>query len=329
VVFNSAGSAESTGASLLVRYGPAVTVQPADVFVRIKPDPAAPTFATASFTPGISSFNPPVRYQWFFNGSLLAGATNSTLTYTNVQLANEGLYTVGVTDTVGSVASQPARLVPLIKPSFTVTPISQSVVTGAQINVNAAVSGNPIPFTWQWQRGSTTLNIYTNNDRFSFFSFTAPTNLVTNQLYRVVLTNLAGNIFVNFNVNTLGDSDRDGIPDAWEARYGFATNNAADGSQDFDGDGLSNFQEYSAGTDPTNSASSLRVSLAIVGGQPTVSFAAVSNRTYTIQYSDDLGTNVWSKLADVLAHTNNRVEAFPDPTWTTSRVYRAVVPRQP
>jgi hypothetical protein len=195
--------------------------------------------------------------------------------------------------------------------------------------VSAAATGNPLPFTWEWRRGTTSLIVYTNNDLFSFFSFTAPTTLVTNQSYRVVLTNVAGLISLAFNISTLGDSDNDGIPDAWETRFGFNTASAADRDLDFDLDGLTNWQEYIAGTDPKDAASSLRVNLAISAGQPTVSFGAVSNKTYTVQYSDQLGSGQWLKLGDVFARTNNRVEPFPDPTWTTNRVYRVVTPRQP
>jgi outer membrane protein assembly factor BamB len=54
------------------------------------------------------------------------------------------------------------------------------------------------------------------------------------------------------------DSDGDGLPNAWEAAFGLATNNANgdDGPDgDPDGDGLRNLAEYIAGTDPTNRAS--------------------------------------------------------------------------
>jgi hypothetical protein len=40
-------------------------------------------------------------------------------------------------------------------------------------------------------------------------------------------------------------------------------------------------------------------------------------------------TASWSRLADIVARTNNRVESFTDPTWTSNRLYRVVTPRQP
>ena len=197
------------------------------------------------------------------------------------------------------------------------------------MTVSAAATGNPLPFTWELRRSLTTLTIYTNNDRFSFFRFVAPTTLTTNQPYRVVLTNVAGSVFAQFNMTTLGDTDRDGIPDAWETRYNFDATNSIDRDIDWDGDGLTNWQEYNAGTDPTNAASSLKISLAVSGAQSTLSFGAASNKTYTVQYSNQPGNGSWSKLADIFARTNNHVETVVDPNWTSNRFYRAVTPRQP
>lgn len=46
------------------------------------------------------------------------------------------------------------------------------------------------------------------------------------------------------------DSDNDGMPDAWETLHGFLINNPADAVLDADSDGLSNRDEYRAGTNP-------------------------------------------------------------------------------
>lgn len=44
------------------------------------------------------------------------------------------------------------------------------------------------------------------------------------------------------------DTDRDGMPDAWETAHGLDPKNAADGAKDRDGDGFTNLEEYLNGT---------------------------------------------------------------------------------
>lgn len=51
------------------------------------------------------------------------------------------------------------------------------------------------------------------------------------------------------------DTDHDGMPDDWEGTYGFNFRDATDGSQDADGDGYTNIEEYLYATDPGSPSS--------------------------------------------------------------------------
>ncbi len=52
--------------------------------------------------------------------------------------------------------------------------------------------------------------------------------------------------------NSIEDKDGDGMPDRWELLYGLDPTDPADANADPDGDGLTNLQEYRAGTNPRN-----------------------------------------------------------------------------
>ena len=66
--------------------------------------------ATVTFTVAAQGFAP-LHYQWYFNATnLLAGATSTSLTLSNVQALESGAYTVTVTNSLGSDTSLPAIL---------------------------------------------------------------------------------------------------------------------------------------------------------------------------------------------------------------------------
>jgi hypothetical protein len=290
-----------------------------------------------------TSTNPPVFYQWLKNGVPIPGATNTSLTISNVQIPDAGNYVAAVRDGIGTAFTTNAALYPLVTPVWetnwvyngtnrivvtnTLTVASNSWVTfGARL-----VAGYPPPFTYEWRRGSTPFSTNISSLPYDFLTFLSPGSIASNQLHRLVVKNLANStpgIPLVFYVTTLMDSDGDGLPDLYESNYGFNTN-SADAQLDADGDGMSNGAEYIAGTDPTNAFSYLRVDLSGDSNAASLSFIAVSNRTYTLQVNDNLGSGPWSRLADFLATPTNRVETVVDPVSITNRVYRLVTPWQP
>jgi hypothetical protein len=194
------------------------------------------------------------------------------------------------------------------------------------------VSGHPKPFTYEWRRGS--VGVFTNITAAtnSFYTFTVP-NMATSLTYRVVIKNLAntnpGVISGAATITVLTDSDADGLPNAWETAHGLATNNLADAALDLDGDSQSNWQEYIAGTDPADARSYLKIdALTAATTGATLTFSAISNKTYTVQYTDTLGSGSWSNLVELAARTNNATETVFDPAFTPTRAYRLVTPRQ-
>ena len=99
------------------------------------------------------------------------------------------------------------------------------------------------------------------------------------------------------DIGTALDSDGDGLPDWWMIQYfGHPTGQAGDHSlalDDADGDGMSNQQEFLAGTDPTTPLSALRMtSVAVIkpGPELDVSWNSVSNKLYFLQRSSSLAT---------------------------------------
>src|SRR5690606_17683271 len=103
----------------------------------------------------------------------------------------------------------------------------------------------------------------------------------------------------------LPDSDGDSLPDRWELTW-FGTLDR-DGSGDADGDGVSDRDEFIAGTSPINDTSVL-AALPIQagsGGEPVILWAAVPGRKYRVQYKDDFNEPGWATLpGDVSADSS-------------------------
>ena len=120
------------------------------------------------------------------------------------------------------------------------------------------------------------------------------------------------------------DTDHDGIPDAWE-RYYFGSLNAVNGSTDRDGDGSKDWQEWVAGTNPTNRLDYFKISQTRLGDvnpwlqvpAMVMEWNSITDRTYTIYYATNLqsGPVTWTSKYQVpgtggtISYTND----WPDP----------------
>jgi hypothetical protein len=95
------------------------------------------------------------------------------------------------------------------------------------------------------------------------------------------------------------DSDGDGIPDWWMIEYfGHPTGQAGDLSlaqDDADGSGMSNLQDFLAGTDPTDPTSVLALHIAAdaTGTNMVLNWTAVSGKNYQILSTTNLNDAVW------------------------------------
>ncbi len=256
--------------------------------------------------------DPPLRFQWSHNGIPQENATNSTITVVNSQWLSQGSYTVTVTNGLGSATSAPAELLLLINPDFVQMPLSQRVATGATVTLSVIITNTAnLPILYRWRRN----NQFIPNANYLLYSHTALFTVTNVQFpftnYAVAVSNIArssgqqalsASAFLTF----VNDTDNDGLPDEWEAAFGLDPGNSTDRLLDADGDGHLNWQEYVAGTNPTNALSHLRLDLT-----PMLSFDAVSNRTYALQFTPELPADIWQSSTHYPARPTNRTETIP------------------
>ncbi|EEF60300.1 beta strand repeat-containing protein [Pedosphaera parvula] len=150
VVTNAFGLATSTNALLTVTsappVAPTIVSQPQSLIVTAG--------QTANFGVSVSG-TAPISYQWNFNGSNIVGATRISLSLSNAQPVNAGIYAVIVSNTAGSVTSSNAALTVTIDPPVIVSqPVSQTVMEGANVAFSVTATGNQ-PLTYQWNFNGT------------------------------------------------------------------------------------------------------------------------------------------------------------------------------
>jgi hypothetical protein len=164
--------------------------------------------------------------------------------------------------------------------------------------------------------------------------------------YQTRLVGNTGQVFVitgslGYGTNTLAtggnqevgicpivDTDHDSIPDHWEIQYGLNPTNAADAGQDWDGDGMVNWQEYQADTNPTNKASVLRLIDVSIGTRGTAPrWIGGVQSTQFLERRDSLSSGgLWLCIRTNLPPTA-LTNSFEDALQRTNAFYRIRVAR--
>lgn len=164
LITNPYGTEYSRAASLtvLIPTSPTIATQPASRTAAVGAD--------VSFSGTTSGGTQPLSYQWQKDGNPVAGATNLTMSLTNVQLADAGAYQMVVSNLLGTVTSAAATL--------TVTPSGPKIIGQSLTN---------------WAGTNTFLRTFT-------VSFDKAIDPATFTAVDIVLRNPLGNIVSNVSV---------------------------------------------------------------------------------------------------------------------------------
>lgn len=150
-------SVTSATAVVTVQQEAAITTQPAANTV--VNDGANVTLTVAA------TGTPAPTYQWKKDGADLTGKTAATLTLSNIQKANAGVYTVVVSNTtvngVKDVTSANATVVVNVRPSITTQPTHTTVDEGKSATFSVVGAGEA-PLTYQWRKNGNAISGATN-----------------------------------------------------------------------------------------------------------------------------------------------------------------------
>jgi hypothetical protein len=105
---------------------------------------------------------PGLRFQWLFNGTNVAGATNAFLTLANVQAAQAGTYSVVASDDYGTATSSNAMLEVNLIPIILAQPTNEQIFSNQPFTLSVLAEG-PLPLQYQWTLDGTNIIGATNS----------------------------------------------------------------------------------------------------------------------------------------------------------------------
>jgi glycosidase len=108
--------------------------------------------------------------------------------------------------------------------------------------------------------------------------------------------------------SALTDSDDDGMPDDWEDKYGLLSGDPSDANSDDDLDGYSNYEEYLAGTSPTNAASVFETIPSLVGNSMRLAWTVSdAGRAYDVYRCTNLAEGSFTLVGENIEGTTPEV----------------------
>ena len=185
-VGNSAGVITSSDATFTVQpavTAPALTAQPSNQSVIAG---QSATFSVAA------TGTAPLSYQWKKDGTHISGATSSSYTTPPISADTAALYTVTVSNSLGSVTSNSATVTLISKPTVTTHPSAQTAAEGQTASFSVTASGTA-PLTYQWRKNGIHISGATAS------TYTTPVNSSADNgaVYSVVVANSAGTVTSN------------------------------------------------------------------------------------------------------------------------------------
>ncbi|MEI8206794.1 MAG: leucine-rich repeat protein [Kiritimatiellales bacterium] len=174
-------------------------------------------------------------------------------------------------------------------------------VSPASTNVSFGDSANFVITASNYYRIAT---LTTNGTAVTGMSF-GNNSTTTNFIWSNVQT--SGVLAATFTAQVTTTAPAD-VPYEWLAQYGL-TNYNTDADLDQDMDGLKTWQEYIAGTDPTNGTSVLK---AAQNTRDTVSWSPVSGRVYSVYWSTNLMNGFQPLETNILYPQGSYTNVNPD-----------------
>jgi Tol biopolymer transport system component len=117
------------------------------------------------------------------------------------------------------------------------------------------------------------------------------------------------------------DTDNDGMADEWEREHFGGLQELPEADPDLDG--FTNLEEFTAGTDPRDPASQLRLEITHgAAGNAHLHWTAVPGRTYALEYTLDPAGGAWSAAPGIIRVTGAVAESEETAPLPPSQYYR-------